>query len=255
MRNTTATTCLLAGLLTAAPALAGTVVEVNSSDQGLSSIVISGGQMRMEGGQHVTLFDSNANEMTILSPQDQSYHVVTPQDVQRMAEQMKQVRQQMEQQLENMPEEQREQMRKQMESMMPGGGAPPEIRVEATGGSGSAAGASCRKATLYADDQATHEVCVADPGALGIPSGDFETMMGMFSFFEELGSFASAEDSDVQGRAMQEMMDELGGMPVRSRSLQGGQSWEIVGVETRSVDASRFEVPAGYTERDPMQMP
>ncbi|MDZ7747467.1 MAG: DUF4412 domain-containing protein [Halofilum sp. (in: g-proteobacteria)] len=252
MRKATITICLLAGLLVATPALAGTVIEVNVTGEGTTRMLISGDRMRMESSDNVTLFDAAANEVTVLNLQEQTYHVMTKQDVQRMAKQMQQVRKQVEQQLQNMPEDQRAQMRKQMEQMMPGGGPPPKIRVEPTGGSGIVAGASCRKARLFRDDQATHELCVAEPGALGIPSDAFDTMMAMFGFFEEISGAAGGEGADIQVRAMEEMMSELGGMPARSRPLAGGAAWEIAGVESRSIDAGQFEVPSGYTEADPM---
>lgn len=257
MRHAPATTGLLAGLLVSVPALAGTIIEIDGADEGIGRMVISEGHMRMESGGDVTLFDAAANEVTIIEPDDRSYYVVTRQDVERIAQQMAQVREQMEQQLQNVPEEQRAGMRKQMESMMPGAGARPDIRLEATGGSGQVAGTSCREARLYHGDQATHEVCVAEPDALGIPRGDFDTMMSMFTFFDEIAGAMGGGGGDIGARAMQRMMDELDGMPARARPLQEGPAWEISRVETRPVDADRFEVPPGYSESEGIggQMP
>lgn len=250
MRHARATIALLIGLLVAAPALAGTIVEVDGAEEGIGHMVISDGHMRMESGTNVTLFDAAENKVTIIDTQERSYHVVTRRDVENMAQQMARARKQMEQQLQNVPEEQRARMRKQMESMMPGSGARPEIRLQASGGSGETAGTACREATLYHDDQATHEVCVADPDALGIPSDDFDTMMSMFDFFDEIAGLLGDGGADIGARAMQRMMDELGGMPVRARPLQDGPAWEITRVETRAVDAGRFEVPSGYSESE-----
>jgi hypothetical protein len=251
MRRRTWTAWLAGALLATGPALAGTVIETDSEQQGLNRMLVSGDQIRMESGGRVMLFDASASEMTFVMPDQKQYQVMTREDMQKVARQMKQMREQMEQQLQNVPEGQREQMRQQMQQMMPGMGPRPEIRVEATGKTAEVAGATCRQARIYRDDQPAHQVCVAEPGALGIPSGDFDTIMAMFGFFDEMAG-AMGGGGDVGAREMRQMMEELGGMPARARSLQQGDSWHIRRVESRSIDASQFEVPDGYSEAEGM---
>ena len=248
MRTWRSTICLVLGLFLFGPALAGTLIETESSDKGMNRMMVSGDQVRMESRGRVMLFDASAREMTVLMPSERKYQVMTEQDVRKLGQQMEQMRSQMEQQLQNVPEEQRAQMRKQMQSMMPGMGEQPEIRVEATGGSATVAGASCRQARVLRDGQPAHEVCVAEPGALGIPAEDFDTIMSMFGFFEDIAGAMGGGNADIGAREMRQMMNELGGMPARAKAVQGGSAWKISSVETRSIDAGQFQVPSGYEE-------
>lgn len=250
MRTWRSTSCLVIGLVLMGPAFAGTVIETESSQQGMNRMIVSGDQVRMESRGQAMLFDASAREMTVLIPSQSKYQVMDQQDVRKLGEQMQQMRSQMEQQLQNVPEDQRAEMRKQMQSMMPGMGDQPEIRVEATGGSASVAGASCREARVLRDDQPTHEVCVAEPGALGIPDEDFETLMSMFGFFEEMAGVMGGGNAEMGAPEMRQMMNELGGMPARAQAVDGSNSWQITGVEAHSVDASQFEVPADYEEAE-----
>lgn len=248
MRERVIAACLLAGLIAAAPTLAGTVIETDSSASGVGRILVSDGRLRMESGGRVVLFDAQAGEMTLLDPETRTYNVLDEEVVRRMAQQMEQMRAQLEKQLEGVPEGQREQMRRKMQEMLPGVGPPPGIRVEVTGETASVAGATCREARIHRDDEPAQEVCVADPGELGIPAGDFDTMTAMFGFFDDVAGAMGGDDARMGAREMRRTMDELGGMPARARALQGGNEWAIGSVETRSIADDRFAVPAGYEE-------
>lgn len=246
MRRWTAMSALLAGCLAAAPALAGTIIETESSSQGMNRMFVSGDQVRMDSDDTYMIFDAAASEMTFVNTAERRYQVMTEQDIRRMGERIRQMRQQMEQQLQNMPEEQRAQARQQMEQMMPSSGEQPELRVEATGGTDQVAGAECREARVYRDGDLAHEVCVAEPGALGIAAGDFDTVMAMFGFLEKMAGSLGGGADQIGGREMRQMMDELGGMPARSSGQGEADSWEIRSVESGSIDAGRFEIPDGF---------
>ena len=253
MGRTIRSTVALVALLGAGAASGGTVIETQSSDDGDSRMMVSGQQLRMESDGRFMLFNAATEEMRFVDPASKSYTVMTREDVEQVAQRIEQMRQQMEKQLQNVPEDQRAAMRKQMQSMMPGTAERPEIRVEATGGSDQVAGASCELAKVYRGGQAAQEVCVADPEAVGIPASDFESIMGMFDFFDEIAGAMGGSDSKMGAREMRTMMEQLGGMPVRARGLQdSGSNWEIVGVRQESIADDRFTVPSGYQQRKRM---
>lgn len=231
-----------------------------STGQGdASQFSIKGDRIRMEGGGNgdaITLFDASSKRLTVIEPFEQSYYHMDAETMQRqsqrVSEQMKQMRKQMEQQMENMPEEQREMMRKQMEQMMPESAARPEqpanLRIERRGRHAEVAGIRCEKVTVHADDKPVHRACVATADSLGMPSSDMSTLRSLFGMLDEMAvGFGGGSAAQAPAR----VVDELGGVPVQADDLESGTSWKLQDVRTDTIDASEFEIPAGYQEVDP----
>lgn len=252
MRKWLIRVCLLTGLIATTPALAGTVIETEGSASGISRMLIGDGRLRMESAGRVVLFDAGARVMKLLDPEAKTYNVLDEEDVRSMAQDMEEMSAQVEKQLENLPEKQREKMREQIRATLPGVGRQPDLRVEATGETASVAGVSCREARILSDGEPAQEICVADPGELGIARDDYDTMQAMFAFFADVAG-AMGGGSALGIREMRHTMEELGGMPVRVRGLQDGGEWRIRAVESRSIAGDRFEVPAGYRQGRAME--
>jgi len=241
---------LLTATLSALPAAADTTIRTNSSDHGQATIYISGSRVAMDnaGDQHTTIYDGSAERMTFVDHGQRQYQRIGREQMEQIAQQMQRMREQFRKQLQTMPEDQREEMRKQMESMMPGAGEPPEIRVEPTGGTTTVAGTSCRQARVYRDGELAHEVCVAAPEAAGIARDDFDTITAMFGFFERMMGPMGGAERDIGPRTMTRLMQQMGGMPLRARNVDGGSRWEITGVSSDAVPDDRFAIPDGYSK-------
>jgi len=247
--------------LTAGIAAADTRMSYSTPGGSTPQITIKGDKIRMEGdarSRGVTIFDASAREMIVIDPSKQSYYRMDGESMKaqgrQMSEQMRQMREEMERQLENLPEEQRAMMRQQMEQMMPEQPAAEtgHIRFERTGENASVAGVECEVSVVRRDGQPVQRVCIAAPGSLGMSGGDRDTLRSLFSFLHEVASSFGGAHMGAQVPA--KMMENLDGVPIRSEDLQGEQSWTLQSVETGSVDAGQFGIPAGYREVDPFSM-
>lgn len=231
-----------------------------STGQGeVSQFSIKGDRIRMEGGDNgdaITLFDASSKRLTVVEPFEQSYYHMDAETIQRqsrqMSEQMQQLRKQMEQQMENMPEEQREMMRKQMEQMMPENTGqqekPANLRIERRGRHASVAGIQCEKVTVHADNKPVHQACVATADSLGMPRSDVSTLRSLFAMLDEM---AVGFGGGTAAQAPARVVDELGGVPIQADDLEGDAGWTLQDIRSDTIDASDFEIPAGYREVDP----
>jgi len=165
----------------------------------------------------------------------------------------KQMMDQMEEQMAGMSEAQREQMKAMMSRMgkkMPQG-QKEAVRYQARGDAGSAAGISCRWYEAYEGARKVREICLADPGAIGMPSGDAATMKAM------------------QG-AMKAMVNRLGGagmfqddmpegLPIRVRHFNANgkltSEQEVARISHDALDSGLFEVPEGYKRQEMPSLP
>ncbi len=241
---------------------ADTRMTFSTGEGETSRFSIKGDRIRMEGGNNgdvITLFDASEKRLTVIEPFEQRYYHMDSETMRRqseqMSQQMQQMREQMEQQLENMPEEQREQMRKQMEQMMPENTGqqekPANLRIERRGRHASVAGIRCEKVTVHAGDRPVHRACVATADSLGMPSSDMSTLRSLFGMLDEMAvGFGGGSAAQAPAR----VVDELGGVPIQADDLEGNASWTLQDVRTDTIDASDFEIPAGYQEVDPFSM-
>jgi len=243
--------CGLAGALLVLPAAAATTIRGQGSG-GANTMYIEPGHVAMRSGAEghaLTIFDAAKDRMLLVDRARHTYQVMDAQRVQKLADQMQQMRKQLEQQLQKLPESQRAAMRKQMGSMMPGAAKPPTVRIE-RGGSDRVNGFACTQAKVFLDGQARHEVCVASLDALGLSKAEYQTLTGMFAFFGKMYGKVSAGAAQLGPRTTERLMQELGGLPVRSKDLQSGKSWQIRDVSHDAIPANTFQVPAGYREED-----
>lgn len=238
---------------------AGTRMTFATGEGEVSRFSIKGDRIRMEGGSDgdaITLFDASEERLTVIEPFEQRYYQMDAETMRRQGErvsqQMQALRRQMEQQMENMPEEQREKMRQQMERMMPdnaGRQKPVNLRVERGGGHASVAGVRCEKVTVYGDDRPLHQACVASADSLGMSRSDMATMQSLFGMLDEMAVGFGGDRASAQAPA--KLVEEMNGIPIQARDVEGGAEWMLQDVRSDDLDAGDFEIPAGYQQVDP----
>ena len=224
------------------------------------SVMITGGKVRMEQGamdDTVLLYHQQTNTFYAIQPSQKTYLELDPVKAGEMMDQASQMQQQMMAQLQermkDMPEEQREQMMAMMNrSGQPMPGLPEEpVRYQSRGGSDSVGGFSCRWVDAYHGERKVRELCLADPGTMGMPSGDKDTMMAMQTSMKAL-----AKRLGNAGMFQDDMPD---GFPVHVRHYDnGGQvssEQQVQAISHDGIDGGLFEVPSGYEKQELPTLP
>ena len=233
----------------------------------IQTVMVTSGKVRMEQGTDddddddtLLLYHQATNTFYAIQPGEKSYMEFDPEKASEMMDQASQMQQQMmaqlQESLKEMPEEQREQMMKMMNrsgQKMPGLPPLPEepVRYEPRGGNDSIGGFVCKWVEAYQGERKVRELCLADPSSMGMPSDDKDTMMAMQSSMKtlakRLGSAGMFQDNVPDG------------FPVHVRHLgSNGQvtsEQQVQGVSHDKLDASLFEVPAGYQKRELPTLP
>lgn len=245
--------------LAAAPALASVVFEstmTNAEGETVSSseTTVQDGKvlMKSQGDPKyglpgsTTIFRGNAQEMVMVDHQNQTYSVMT---ADQMRATMSGVQAQMREALQGVPEEQRAAMEKSMAAMM-GGGAESSVTVNATGESKTINGDRAREYEVMRDGALTHRVWAVEPGDL-TGGGELAVLYNdMAAFYEGMPMTKKVEwmfdlDGSFDGR-MPVLMEEYGA----SGALE--TRTEIASREAADLPASAFEPPADYTRQDMM---
>ena len=245
--------CLFALCIAAAPftaTLAGTVIESRSSSQGEQTLYVSGNQVRMEAegaDKPVTLFDGNRQRLILLDTSAQQYNVIDEAQLEQLGERVEQVREQIREQIESMPAEQRQKARQRMNEMM-GTGDPPEVRIERTDEQDRVNDIPCERANVRLDGELAHRLCIAQPAALGLAEDSYRTLQDLFAFFSRMTAALGRSRGEFDARAMQQAMQELGGIPIRSQDVDSGQTWTLQRATQKEIPEERFRIPADYVE-------
>ena len=145
-------------------------------------------------------------------------------------------------QMENMPPEQRKMMEQMMGNRMKKSKELPPVSVVGPSERKTIRGYSCSKyVALREGDTLVTVWATKDVGEFAAMRNDFE------AFNKRLASM------DIGGaQAMSEAFRKIDGFPMRME--MGGVTSEVTKVESRSLKAKEFEVPAGYTKTDPPGM-
>ena len=230
----------------------------------IQTVMVTSGKVRMEQGTDddddddtLLLYHQATNTFYAIQPGEKSYMEFDPEKASEMMDQASQMQQQMmaqlQESLKEMPEEQREQMMKMMNrsgQKIPGLPEEP-VRYEPRGGNDSMGGFVCKWVEAYQGERKVRELCLADPSSMGMPAGDRDTMMAMQSsmkvLVKRLGSAGMFQDNVPDGFLVH----------VRHLGSNGQVTSEqlVQGVSHDKLDASLFEVPAGYQKRELPTLP
>lgn len=248
---------LVCAALAMASASADVTVTTVSEKDGTpwSATYIAGGKVRTEnfkGDAAYVLWQTGGSSMTTVIPSRKSYMVLDAAQVAAGAKQAADAMKQMEAQLASLPPQMREMMKQQMPNM--GTGRPLiEMKVNRTGRSDNKAGHACQMVEIVITGLPMagpmgQEHCVVEPGKLGIPAADLETIKAMAVFAKEM-----TKDLGQMVGGMPDLA-EMGGWPVWTKEKRTGASWGLKTVTTGAVAPGLFAVPAGYKQEQLPQL-
>ena len=259
--------CLLL-LIIAAPALAGSVLELETKEfrggqpiVGTVQITTEGSDTRIEiisvssseaGG---LIFHSDRNEMVILDHAQSNYMVIDQARMDAMATQMSDAMEEMRQQLDAMPPEQRAMAEQMMQGRLPQQSAQEApLSIQDLGSTGEVAGIKCRNHSVLRGGKKIREICVGNWNDIEGGAETAVALQGVAEFFEGMRKAFSGTGSMEVFDRQQELfghMRELDGYPILYRDFNatGGLERESILKSARqeSKDAAFFQPPRGYT--------
>jgi hypothetical protein len=262
--------------LLAAPAFAGVVFEVETTDHRNNNTetvqtVVEGKNLAMDvpagtgRDDGKAIFRGDRREMVVVDHGNNSYIVIDKEMMTAVAGQLNSAMAQMQEALKNVPAEQRamveEMMKKRMGDAMPqGGGSAPKSELRKTGDRESHNGYSCTEYEIRLEGRKTHELCVTPWSDVEGSSEARDAFLEMADFAQELlDSFSQMSGMpNVGGDAFSVYTHfrEIDGFPVVTRSFsEGGELTDesiLRSSERRTIDPADFEPPAGYKRQ---QMP
>ncbi len=266
-------------LFVAGTAQAGVFMEW--SDHDVSSgkmtprhnLYAQGGMLRADSTDGHTVVVFKDNSMFMLDSSKKTYQAIDKATMDQMANKMSDAMSQMQAKMAAMPPEQRAKMEQMMQSMgtsLPGAAAAAKSHVydaQDAGTSGSAGGRSCHMWNATRDGKPTEQMCVVPESALPGTAEVMTAIRNAAAFNQQFldamqarGGAAASLSSGSGGIMAQHLnvMQKIGGVPVATRhydSTTGAlESTESVMTQwqQRTIDASQFEIPAGYTKKDVM---
>lgn len=255
MRISTRPLCLAAiGLCFGPGVLADTKVTYESGGAEASSIAVQGDLVRweMSGGvrdSHSMLYDNKKKKLSIVDLENKQIHEMdesTFAKLRAMRAEMQPMMEQMRQQLKNMSPEQRRMMEKQMPQLQAKQGGGKSSITARLGKKTKIKGYPCQVVDMLFNDQALHQMCVAEPAAVGISGGDYKTMLGMFDFMDKMAQASPMAPKRFGGM--------LKGVPVQMKDLGTGKVQTVKSVSNARLSKDTFTLPP-YKRVDPMARP
>src|SRR5262249_22808502 len=168
---------------------------ISGASTSTSQIQIDANHMRTEmagrgGGQNSMVFDGAKQAMYIIDDSKKTYSEITKDDLDKLAEQMRQAQQQMQSAMANVPPEQRAQIEAMMRGRggrgMPGAPTPAAKPTYKKTGTDKVGKWTCDKYEGYQGDRKTSEVCTVAPASLGFSESDFAVSKDFAKFFSSL---------------------------------------------------------------------
>ncbi len=244
-RNAIPATCMAVLLLALAAGEVRADVTIRYSNplarEGEMTLAVSGSRaaMRVPVGTRDgrILFDRDRQRMLVVIDSDRSYM-----DVDTVLEALGGLSGLIAGLVEGMPGDLKAQLDGLLDSAGTADGRAPEVTD--TGQSDSVRGIACRISTYRWPDSSA-EMCLADPGGMGIGAGDFSTLRAMVA--KQVASVRLL--GEIMGfRAPDLGLDVMDRIPLRIRQLSGPDAGS--GVEFRSisreVDPALVSIPSDY---------
>lgn len=251
-------TLVLALVLPAGHALADARIDYHASEGGgaaLQSLLIGHGKMRSDADANTSvLFDPDTRSMTVLDHRKRQFTRIGPAEMAQMGTAMKEAMAQLEQAMASVPPEMRAQMQSMMGNALPGMGGEPMVRIVDTGRQERVAGHACTVFRTEVKGELASEACMGSAAVLdGLSSADRAVLDKALEMTREMvEQFASGP----LGQFAQMTPFRDGMVPLRITDVDGGRrsSSEFAGIQTDSLPADLFVVPAGYREQK-IEMP
>lgn len=216
----------------------------------MQGVLIGHGKVRSDNGsENSVIFDAETGAMIVLDHGKRQYTRLGQAEMTQMTAALNSAMRQMEQALANVPPEMREQMRGMMGGAVPGMGGETLVKVEDTGRRDTVAGYGCTIYRTQVSGQVVNEQCMGSASVLNeLPAADRATLERAMSMtarmLEELSSGPLAQFADLSPF-------KAGMVPLRVTDIERGRrsTSEFTGIDTASLDAGLFAIPAGYREQ------
>lgn len=222
------------------------------------------------GSSTQIIFRGDQGLVWALDTKTRTYMEIDKATMQSAGDQMSAAMKQVQEQLAKLPPEQRAMAEKMMQGQVPGmagapgaaggpgasaapGGATPALEVKATGEKRTIQGYACTRYDVFWNGKKMSESWVAPWSEAKVKKEDLEALRSMAGFFEDLVESnpmlrGMSENSTYRGA------DRMEGFPVLVRRYDGDKVVEetmLENLERKSVEASAFEVPAGFSKKQP----
>ena len=188
-------------------------------------------------GESTSIVRLDQSKMYMVNPTEKTYSEMSFEELEgamkKMGGQMDARMAEAQKRLESMPPEQRAMAEQMMSRMMNKGGSVP-TEVEKTVETKTIIGLNCTKYLVKQGDKTLATIWATQ---------DLKEFSRMKEDFREFGRRMMAANPMMKG--MQEGMQKVDGFPVQSEMEQGMKSL-VTKVESRSIAAGEFNVPAGY---------
>lgn len=214
------------------------------------------------GSSTQIIFRGDKSLVWALDTKSRTYMEIDKATMKAAGDQMSAAMQQVQEQLAKLPPEQRAMAEKMMQGQMPGAagapgatgasaGAGPALEVKATGEKRTIQGYACTRYDVYWNGKKTSESWVTPWSDAKLQKEDLEALRSMAGFFEDLVASnpmlrGMSENSAYRG------VDKMEGLPVLVRRFEGDKVVEettLESLERKSVAASVFELPAGFSKK------
>lgn len=235
---------VLAAVLVALPASAGTRIELLTTDlvnnsTGQSELLLDATRFRVNDSDSALIFltSDGRKRVLMLDKRRNEYTEMDQQTIDRLAGQMQGMAAQMEQMMKDVPPEQRAMMEQMLKGQMPQQAQAPARTVYTARGADTVGGIRCTNYEGVKDRQKVAEVCAADAAALKLGAADYQV-------FEQMREFMSSLAEAVQAMPMASVMDDAAtesgfeGFPVRRITYRNGKAVERE--ELKSMAAATF---------------
>ena len=248
-------TLVLSGLIsTMMPVHAATRLIVDTVDHGTAGkvqIVVSDGRVRLTHSampRQEVLFLADSREVFFIRHARKELTLIDPAVLRQSIDQFSGIAQSLMEQRENLSEEKRQQLDEMLKSLGipdPDQIAPGSLKLKNLGEGGQAAKIRCDWWQIRREEQKIGRSCLTGNKELKISPADFETLVTLAGYVQELQLSASALLSSM-GFALPPLgLADNRSLPIRLEHVSGGFSAVLTTVDRLDVSL-RLMVPQGY---------
>ena len=259
MRSATATLSILLCSLAAARAFAGVEIDVdeNRGDTARqSAMYLESDRLKMGGnGDEGMIYRGDRHATWVLNATKHTYREMNPETMAQMRAQMDASLEKMKERMQSMPEAQRNQMEAMMAQRGLGQGEH-TVTYDKVGGARTVGKWSCTPYKRSLDGKEQEELCLARMSDVGLTRDDLKA-------FEQFSSFMQQGFAPAGGGQRATAVFDLAGMskavgydafPIQVTHHDSDGTVEnqstVTAVTRKTIAASMFEIPAGYTKEE-----
>lgn len=246
-------------LMAASSIQAGTVLEIVNRDlanktESPAKTYAQDGRMRIETGG--TAQDSFAifrdDTIYTFDPKQKTYLAMDRATIKQLADQLNPALKVLEQQMANMSPEQRAQMERVLGTKLPGTKEPVE-EVRKTSRTASFAGQSCTYSEILHDGVVQSEACVVPAASLKNSKELYDVAAKVSALIKDMVDSIDLPMLKQMANRQMENFDKLGGIPMHTRTFDGGQPVHeatVKGIRNEPLATTLFEIPSGYKKQE-----